>query len=35
LLAQLAFYVLSLAALSGIKVGPLSRIADPRALSSF
>ncbi len=29
LIAQLAFYVLSLVALSGIKIGPLSRIADP------
>ncbi len=28
LVAQLAFYVLSLAALGGIKVGPLSRLAD-------
>jgi biofilm PGA synthesis N-glycosyltransferase PgaC len=27
--AQLVFYALSLAALAGIKVGPLSRIADP------
>ncbi len=27
--AQLAFYALSLAALAGIKIGPLSRIADP------
>ncbi|HKN72115.1 MAG TPA: glycosyltransferase family 2 protein [Terriglobales bacterium] len=27
--AQLAFYALSLAALAGVKVGPLSRIADP------
>ncbi|HMD16681.1 MAG TPA: glycosyltransferase family 2 protein [Terriglobales bacterium] len=27
--AQLAFYVLSLAALAGINIGPLSRIADP------
>jgi biofilm PGA synthesis N-glycosyltransferase PgaC len=27
--AQLAFYALSLAALSGIKIGPLSRLADP------
>ncbi len=27
--AQLAFYALSLAALSGVKTGPLSRIADP------
>jgi len=27
--AQLAFYVLSLAALAGVKIGPLSRIADP------
>jgi biofilm PGA synthesis N-glycosyltransferase PgaC len=29
LIAQLAFYALSLAALAGIKIGPLSRIADP------
>jgi hypothetical protein len=29
LFAQLAFYALSLAALAGIKIGPLSRIADP------
>ncbi len=29
LVAQLAFYALSLAALAGIKIGPLSRIADP------
>jgi len=29
LVAQLAFYTLSLAALAGIKIGPLSRIADP------
>jgi biofilm PGA synthesis N-glycosyltransferase PgaC len=29
LIAQLAFYGLSLAALAGIKIGPLSRIADP------
>jgi hypothetical protein len=29
LLAQLAFYALSLAALSGAKIGPLSRLADP------
>ncbi len=29
LVAQLAFYALSLAALAGIKLGPLSRIADP------
>jgi len=29
LIAQLAFYALSLAALSGIRIGPLSRIADP------
>jgi|ERR1035441_9130787 cellulose synthase/poly-beta-1,6-N-acetylglucosamine synthase-like glycosyltransferase len=29
LVAQLMFYVLSLAALAGVKVGPLSRIADP------
>ena len=28
LVAQLAFYVLSLAALGGVKVGPLSRLAD-------
>ncbi len=27
--AQLAFYALSLAALGGVKIGPLSRIADP------
>ncbi len=27
--AQLAFYALSLAALAGVKIGPLSRIADP------
>ncbi len=27
--AQLAFYALSLAALAGLKIGPLSRIADP------
>jgi cellulose synthase/poly-beta-1,6-N-acetylglucosamine synthase-like glycosyltransferase len=27
--AQLAFYVLGMAALAGIKVGPLSRLADP------
>jgi len=27
--AQLAFYALSLAALAGVKLGPLSRIADP------
>jgi hypothetical protein len=26
---QLAFYALSLAALAGVKIGPLSRIADP------
>lgn len=29
LIAQLAFYALSLIALAGVKVGPLSRIADP------
>lgn len=29
LVAQLAFYALSLLALGGVKVGPLSRIADP------
>jgi len=29
LVGQLAFYALSLAALSGIKIGPLSRVADP------
>ena len=29
LVAQLAFYALSLAALAGVKLGPLSRIADP------
>ena len=29
LFAQLAFYALSLTALAGIKIGPLSRIADP------
>lgn len=29
LVLQLAFYVLSLAALVGIKIGPLSRVADP------
>jgi glycosyltransferase involved in cell wall biosynthesis len=29
LVAQLVFYALSLAALAGIKIGPLSRIADP------
>ncbi|MBZ5667234.1 MAG: glycosyltransferase family 2 protein [Acidobacteriia bacterium] len=29
LIAQLAFYALSLAALAGVKIGPLSRIADP------
>ena len=29
LVAQLAFYALSLAALTGIKIGPLSRLADP------
>ena len=29
LVAQLAFYGLSLAALAGMKIGPLSRIADP------
>jgi biofilm PGA synthesis N-glycosyltransferase PgaC len=29
LAAQLAFYALSLAALAGIKIGPLSRLADP------
>jgi poly-beta-1,6-N-acetyl-D-glucosamine synthase len=29
LVAQVAFYALSLAALSGIRIGPLSRIADP------
>jgi biofilm PGA synthesis N-glycosyltransferase PgaC len=29
LVLQLAFYALSVAALSGVKVGPLSRIADP------
>jgi len=29
LAAQFAFYALSLAALAGIKIGPLSRIADP------
>ena len=29
LAVQLAFYALSLAALAGVKVGPLSRIADP------
>jgi len=28
-IGQLAFYALSLAALSGIKIGPLARIADP------
>jgi hypothetical protein len=27
--AQLAFYALSLSALAGVKIGPLSRIADP------
>jgi cellulose synthase/poly-beta-1,6-N-acetylglucosamine synthase-like glycosyltransferase len=27
--AQLAFYALSLAAMSGVKIGPLSRLADP------
>ncbi len=27
--AQLAFYALSLAALTGVKIGPLSRLADP------
>jgi len=27
--AQLAFYALSIAALSGVKIGPLARIADP------
>jgi len=27
--AQLAFYALSLAALAGVKIGPLSRVADP------
>ena len=27
--AQLAFYALSLAAMAGVKIGPLSRIADP------
>jgi len=26
--AQLAFYVLSLAAIAGFKIGPLSRVAD-------
>jgi len=29
LVAQLAFYALSLAALAGVKLGPLSRLADP------
>ncbi len=29
LVAQLAFYALSLAALAGVKIGPFSRIADP------
>jgi cellulose synthase/poly-beta-1,6-N-acetylglucosamine synthase-like glycosyltransferase len=29
LVTQLAFYALSLAALAGVKIGPLSRIADP------
>lgn len=29
LVAQLAFYALSLVALGGVKIGPLSRIADP------
>jgi biofilm PGA synthesis N-glycosyltransferase PgaC len=29
LVAQLAFYALSLAAMAGIKIGPLSRLADP------
>jgi poly-beta-1,6-N-acetyl-D-glucosamine synthase len=29
LVLQLAFYALSVAALSGVKIGPLSRIADP------
>jgi len=29
LVAQLAFYALSLVALAGLKIGPLSRIADP------
>jgi poly-beta-1,6-N-acetyl-D-glucosamine synthase len=29
LVAQLAFYALSLAAVAGVKLGPLSRIADP------
>jgi biofilm PGA synthesis N-glycosyltransferase PgaC len=29
LIAQLAFYALSFAALSGVKIGPLARIADP------
>ena len=29
LLAQLAFYGLSLVALGGMKIGPLARIADP------
>jgi len=27
--AQLAFYALSLAALAGVKIGPLARVADP------
>jgi len=29
LVAQIALYALSLCALAGIKIGPLSRIADP------
>jgi len=29
LVAQIAFYALSLAAVAGVKIGPLSRIADP------
>jgi poly-beta-1,6-N-acetyl-D-glucosamine synthase len=29
LIAQLAFYALSLAGLAGVRIGPLSRIADP------
>jgi poly-beta-1,6-N-acetyl-D-glucosamine synthase len=29
LVAQVTFYALSLAALAGVKIGPLSRVADP------
>lgn len=29
LIAQLAFYILSVVAIAGVRIGPLSRIADP------